>query len=64
MKKNLAALIKVKTIVTFVVISVFATLALQNKIDANVVMSVVTMVIGFYFGTQSEKQITGGKNNE
>lgn len=55
MHKNLAALIKVKTIITFVVIVVFAVLALQNKLQPDVVMGVVTMVIAFYFGTQSEK---------
>lgn len=56
MKKNLAALIKVKTIVTLVVIAVFAVLALTDKLDPGVVMSVVTMVVAFYFGTQSEKR--------
>lgn len=55
MKKNLAALIKVKTIVTLVVIAVFAVLALTNKLSPDVVMSVVTMVVAFYFGTQKEK---------
>lgn len=55
MKKNLAALIKVKTIVTLVVIAVFAVLSLTNKLSPDVVMSVVTMVVAFYFGTQKEK---------
>ena len=54
--KSLAALLKVKTIVTFVVIAVFAVLALQNKLQPDVVMGVVTMVLAFYFGTQSEKK--------
>lgn len=53
--KNLAALVKVKTIVTFVVIAVFAALAVRGVLQPDVVMSVVTMVIAFYFGTQSEK---------
>lgn len=53
--KNLAALVKVKTIVTFVVIAVFAVLAVRGVLQPDVVMSVVTMVIAFYFGTQSEK---------
>lgn len=55
MKKNLAALIKVKTIVTLVVIAVFAALALTDKLSPDVVMSVVTMVVAFYFGTQKER---------
>ena len=54
--KNLAALIKVKTIVTLVVIAVFAVLALQGKISSDNVMIIVTSVISFYFGTVYEKQ--------
>lgn len=54
--KNLAALIKVKTIVTLVVIVVFATLALTGKLDSSDVMHIVTTVIAFYFGTQIEKK--------
>lgn len=54
--KNLAALCKVKTIVTLVVIGVFAVLALGGRFQADTVMTVVTMVVAFYFGTQSEKK--------
>lgn len=54
--KNLAALVKVKTIVTLVVIAVFAVLALQEKISSDNVMIIVTSVISFYFGTVYEKQ--------
>ena len=54
--KNLAALVKVKTIVTLVVIAVFAYLALTGEITADNVMIVVSTVIAFYFGTQSEKK--------
>lgn len=53
--KNLAALIKVKTIVTLVVIAVFAYLALTGAITADNVMIVVSTVIAFYFGTQHQK---------
>ena len=54
--KNFANLVKVKTIVTLVVIAVFAYLALTGKVDAENVMYVVTTVIAFYFGTQHEKK--------
>lgn len=54
--KNLAALIKVKTIVTLVVIAVFAVLALNGTIEADNVMIIISMVVSFYFGTQHEKQ--------
>lgn len=53
--KNLANLIKVKTLVTLVVISVFAYLAVTGAISADNVMIVVSTVIAFYFGTQHEK---------
>ena len=54
--KNIAALVKVKTIVTLVVIAVFAHLALTGEITADNVMIVVSTVIAFYFGTQAEKK--------
>lgn len=54
--KNFAALIKVKTIVTLVVIAIFAVLALRGDISADNVMIVVSTVIAFYFGTQYEKK--------
>lgn len=57
--KNLAALIKVKTIVTLIICLVFAIMALTGKIDADKVMQVVLVVIAFYFGTQSEKGAKG-----
>ena len=54
-KKNLANLLKVKTIVTMAVITVFSILALRGDISADNVMIVVTSVISFYFGTQVER---------
>ena len=55
MLKNIAALIKVKTIVTLVVVAMFAVLAFRGDIASDNVMMVVTTVIAFYFGTQHEK---------
>lgn len=55
MLKNLANLIKVKTIVTLVVTLIFAILSLRGDIDADNVMIIVSMVVSFYFGTQHEK---------
>lgn len=54
--KNLAALIKVKTIVTLVVIGVFAALALSGALQPDTVMTIVSMVVAFYFGTQTKKE--------
>ena len=59
MLNKLAQLIKVKTLVTFTVIAVFAVLALKGSILPDDVMLVVSMVVSFYFGTQHEK--TGTK---
>lgn len=54
--KNFANLIKVKTIVTLVVIVVFAVLALRGDIQPDNVMIIISMVVSFYFGTQHEKK--------
>lgn len=56
--KNLAALIKVKTIITLAVMTIFAVLSLRGDISADNVMIVVSTVIAFYFGTQHEKKPT------
>lgn len=56
--KNLAALVKVKTLVTLVVLSVFAVLALRGDIVPDSVMLIVSTVIAFYFGTQHEKPVS------
>ncbi len=55
-KTNLANLIKVKTIVTLAVISVFSAMALNGQIAADNVMLIVATVVSFYFGTQHEKE--------
>ena len=54
--KNLAALIKVKTIVTLIVVVVVAVLALRGGLQPDTVMTIVTMVVAFYFGTQTEQK--------
>lgn len=54
--RNIAALFKVKTLVTFAVTAVFAVLALRGAITPDNVMVIVTTVIAFYFGTQTEKK--------
>lgn len=54
--KNLAEMIKVKTVVTLIVVTVFSVLALRGSISADNVMIIVSMVVSFYFGTQHEKK--------
>lgn len=53
--RNLANLIKVKTIVTFLVVAAFCYLSICGFISVDYFMSITTMVIAFYFGTQSNK---------
>lgn len=55
MKKRLADLINVKTLVTFAVTAVFCVLSLRGELLPGEALSVVTVVIGFYFGTQKQK---------
>ena len=53
--KNLANLVKVKTLVTIAVMAVFVILALRGSISADNAMIIISMVVSFYFGTQHEK---------
>lgn len=57
MKKAMLQLLKVKTIVTFTIVAVFAVLALKGSITGDNVMLTVSMVVSFYFGTQHEKTV-------
>ncbi len=59
--KNLANLVKVKTVVTLTVIAVFAVLALRGDIAPDNVMIIISMVVSFYFGTQHEKKAGGSE---
>ena len=61
---NLAALIKVKTLVTIIVIVLFAILAIRGTINAESVMYVVTTVVAFYFGTQHESKHKSDKDDK
>lgn len=61
MLKNLADLIKVKTIVTVIVLAVWAYLAITGTVQADAVNNVTLMVIAFYFGTQYEKKDVSSK---
>ena len=55
MKKRLANLLSVKSLVTLVLTVVFACMAVTEKIS-QAFMTVYAVVIAFYFGTQSQKQ--------
>lgn len=63
MKARIAKLIDVKTIVTFALTGAFVYLSVCERIEPQIFMTIYTMIIGFYFGTQHEKH-RGGNNNE
>ena len=56
MLKNIIELIKVKTIVTIIILAVWAYLAVTGTINADAVNNVTLMVIAFYVGTQHDRQ--------
>ena len=58
MKAKLAKLIDVKSIVTLVLTGVFAYLAIIAKVSAENYMTIFTVIIAFYFGTQVSKTST------
>jgi len=54
--KRLAKLLDVKSIVTFVLTGVFAYLSVKGVISGEQFLTVFTMVVSFYFGTQTGKR--------
>ena len=54
MRKRLANLLSVKSIVTIILTGVFAFMAVTGKIRQDF-MTIYAVVIAFYFGTQSQK---------
>lgn len=56
MKERLTKLLTVKSIVTIVLTILFFILALKGVINAQEVMTIFTVVISFYFGTQAKKE--------
>jgi len=56
MKERLLKLLCVKSIVTILLTGVFCYLSIVGQISAELFMTVFTVVIAFYFGTQHEKK--------
>ena len=54
--KRLTALLAVKSIVTVILTAVFAYLAVCGQVTTEQFLTVFTVVIAFYFGTQAEKR--------
>ena len=58
LKKRLSNLLTVKSIVTGALTAVFSVLALRGTISGSEFLTIFTVVIGFYFGTQRAKEDT------
>ena len=56
LKKRLANLLAVKSIVTVILTAVFAYMTVTGGVTADQFLTVFTVVIAFYFGTQAEKR--------
>ena len=57
LKKRLPNLLTVKSIVTIVLTMVFAYLSVCGTVTPAQFLTVFTVVIAFYFGTQAEKRV-------
>ncbi len=53
--QRLGNLLTIKSLVTMALTIVFALLAVRGKIQPDQLLTVYTVVIGFYFGTQAER---------
>lgn len=61
-RKRIANLLTVKSIVTVVLTLVFAYLACGGKVSTDQFLTVFSVVIAFYFGTQAEKKAVSDGN--
>lgn len=58
MKERFAKLLSVKSIVTIVLTAVFAYLSIIGVVSSDQFLTVFTVIIAFYFGTQVERKAT------
>ena len=64
LKKRLSNLLTVKSIVTVILTAVFAYLSVSGHVTTDQFLTVFTVVIAFYFGTQEERKVrTGGESS-
>lgn len=64
MKNNLAKLVNVKSIVTIVLTAVFAYLSIEGTLTGDQFLTIFSIVIAFYFGTQAQKAADAANNTE
>jgi hypothetical protein len=63
MKEKLQKLLSVKSIVTLIATAVFAYLSITGAISGQEFLTVFTVIVSFYFGTQYEKKGAGVENS-
>lgn len=56
MKEKLAKLIDVKSIMTLLLTGGFVVLTCSGDISGQEYLTIFTMIVGFYFGTQAQKK--------
>lgn len=55
MKNKIEKLIDVKSLVTLALTGVFAYLAIRGRVTPDQFLTIFTVIIGFYYGTQYQK---------
>ena len=63
MKEKLTKLLNVKSIITILLSGVFAYLSITKVISAEQFLTIFTVIISFYFGTQANKKESGEKES-
>ena len=61
---KLTNLVEVKKIIALLVVIVFCVLALCDKINPSVYTNVVTLVVGYYFGQSTTRQVINENNKQ
>lgn len=56
MKERVAKLLTVKSIVTIALTFVFCLMTVRGMVNSDQFLTIFTVVIGFYFGTQHERK--------
>ena len=64
MKEKLAKLINVKSIITILLAIVFSYLSISGDIHPDQFMTIFTVIISFYFGSQTEKNNNNSNNTK
>ena len=61
-QKVIDRLVSVKSIVTLTLTAVFSYLAIQHVISGEQFLTIFTMIVSFYFGTQAKKEGDNGNS--